>query len=98
MSEPLLSVDHLTAGFDINGRFVPAVIVRFTDLPARVTVRCGRLAQVGQDQLFQSDRIRLPARHDRCAGKMPGEKTFVHRYVLQSNYMTVAELEDFVDE
>lgn len=26
MSEPLLSVDHLTAGFDINGRFVPAVI------------------------------------------------------------------------
>ena len=26
MSEALLSVEHLTAGFDINGRFVPAVI------------------------------------------------------------------------
>jgi oligopeptide/dipeptide ABC transporter ATP-binding protein len=25
MSEPLLAVDHLTAGFDIGGRFVPAV-------------------------------------------------------------------------
>ena len=25
MSDPLLAVDHLTAGFDINGRFVPAV-------------------------------------------------------------------------
>ncbi len=26
MSDPLLAVDHLTAGFDIDGRFVPAVI------------------------------------------------------------------------
>jgi oligopeptide/dipeptide ABC transporter ATP-binding protein len=26
MSEPLLQVDHLTAGFDLAGRFVPAVI------------------------------------------------------------------------